>query len=58
MFVPSPWAYHGNACESLGSIWTSRDQGQTCLNVLVMLTPLFHGIGPHTSKSYPGPTAG
>jgi hypothetical protein len=54
MFVPSPWAYHGNACESLGSIWNKPEiKGKTRLNVLVMLTPLFHGIGPHHfSKSY------
>jgi hypothetical protein len=54
MFVPSPWAYHGNACESLGSIWNKPEiRGKTRLNVLVMLTPLFHGIGPHHfSKSY------
>ena len=54
MFVPSPWAYHGNACESLGSIWNKPEiKGKTRLNVLVMLTPLFHGIGPHHfSKTY------
>jgi len=54
VFVPSPWAYHGNACESLGSIWNKPEiKGKTRLNVLVMLTPLFHGIGPHHfSKSY------
>jgi len=54
MFVPSPWAYHGNACESLGSIWNKPEiRGKTRLNVLVMLTPQFHGIGPHHfSKTY------
>ena len=54
MFVPSPWAYHGNACESLGSIWNRPEiKGKTRLNVLVMLTPQFHGIGPHHfSKTY------
>jgi hypothetical protein len=54
MFTPSPWAYHGNACESLGSIWNKPEiKGKTRLNVLVMLTPQFHGIGPHHfSKSY------
>ena len=54
MFVPSPWAYHGNACESLGSIWNKPEiKGKTRLNVLVMLTPQFHGIGPHHfSKTY------
>jgi hypothetical protein len=48
MFVASPMMYHGNACEKLGSIWQKPRIGEkTRLNVLVMLTPLFHGIGPH-----------
>jgi hypothetical protein len=48
MFVSSPMMYHGNACEKLGSIWLKPRIGEiTRLNVLVMLTPLFHGIGPH-----------
>jgi hypothetical protein len=48
MFVSSPWMYHGNACEKLGAIWQkSRVNGKTRLNILVMVTPLFHGIGPH-----------
>jgi len=48
MFVPQPWAYHGNACERLGAIWQKPAvRGKTRLNILVMLTPLFHGIGPH-----------
>lgn len=48
MFVPTPSSYHGNACEKLGAIWQlPHVKGKTRLNVLVMLTPLFHGIGPH-----------
>jgi uncharacterized protein (DUF362 family) len=48
MFVPEPWKYHGNACERLGAIWQlPHVKGRTRLNILVMLTPLFHGIGPH-----------
>jgi hypothetical protein len=48
MFVGRPWAYHGNACERLGSIWLMPAvKGKTRLNILVMLTPLFHGVGPH-----------
>jgi hypothetical protein len=48
MFVPSPWKYHGNACENLGAIWQlPMVRGKTRLNILVLLTPLFHGIGPH-----------
>lgn len=48
MFVNNPWAYHGDSCADLAKIW--KEQGldkKTRLNVLVMLTPLFHGIGPH-----------
>jgi len=60
MFVSQPWTYHGNACERLGEIWTKpRIKGKTRLNILVMLTPLFHGIGPHHfSKRYVWPYRG
>ena len=48
MFVPEPSRYHDNACERLGAIWNlPHVRGKTRLNVLVMLTPLFHGMGPH-----------
>ncbi len=48
MFVPIPSNYHDNACERLGAIWNlSHVKGRTRLNVLVMITPLFHGTGPH-----------
>jgi hypothetical protein len=48
MFVSWPARYHGNACENLGAIWNKSEiKGKTRLNILVMLTPLFHGIGPH-----------
>jgi len=48
MFVKRPSEYHGNACESLGSIWRLPHlEGKTRLNILLLLTPLFHGVGPH-----------
>ncbi len=48
MFVKSPPAYHGDSCADLASIWQQPPvKGKTRLNVLVMLTPLFHGVGPH-----------
>lgn len=48
MFVPKPQDYHDNGCETLGAIWQlPHVAGRTRLNILVMLTPLFHGIGPH-----------
>ncbi len=48
MFVPEPQQYHGNSCADLAAIWRLplvRDK--TRLNVLILLRPLFHGIGPH-----------
>ncbi len=48
MFVDNPSSYHGNACENLGAIWKLRHvKGKTRVNILVMLTPLFYGTGPH-----------
>jgi hypothetical protein len=60
MFAPAPWMYHGNGCERLGAIWQKYQvAGKTRLNILVMLTPLFHGIGPHHySSRYVWPYAG
>jgi hypothetical protein len=60
MFVSHPWMYHGNACERLGAIWQkSAVRGKTRLNILVMLTPLFHGMGPHHfSRKYTWPYGG
>lgn len=49
MFVPSPSAYHGDACSDLGKIWTLPEvKGKTRLNILVALTPLFYGRGTHS----------
>ena len=48
MFIPSPPDYHGNSCADLGAIWQlPHVRGKTRLNVLVLLTPLFYGVGPH-----------
>ena len=54
MFVPSPPAYHGDTCADLATLWNlPMVKGKTRLNVLVMFTPLFHGVGPHHySKEY------
>jgi hypothetical protein len=49
MFVPRPADYHGDACASLGALWRlPAIEGKVRLNVLVMLTPQFHGVGPHS----------
>jgi hypothetical protein len=48
MFVETPSDYHGDSCADLAAIWKlPHVQGKTRLNILVMLTPLFHGMGPH-----------
>ena len=48
MFTPRPSDYHDNACENLGALWQlPQVKGKTRLNILVMLTPQFHGAGPH-----------
>jgi hypothetical protein len=48
MFVKSPSSYHPDACADLATIWNlPLVQGKTRLNILVLFTPLFHGIGPH-----------
>lgn len=60
MFVPSPQEYHGDACAPLGSIWLLPEvAGKVRLNVLVMLTPQFHSVGPHSfSDEYVWPYGG
>ncbi len=48
MFVPDPFNYHEDSCARLAAIWDNPlVKGKTRLNVLVMLTPQFHGVGPH-----------
>jgi len=48
MFDPEPWKYHPNACASLATLWDLPIvKNKTKLNVLVLLTPLFYGIGRH-----------
>jgi hypothetical protein len=48
MYVPQPSDYHGDSCADLATIWTDYQlKEKTKLNILLMLTPLFHGIGPH-----------
>jgi len=42
---------HPNFCENLGELWSlPMVKGKTRLNILVMLTPLFHSKGPHDFK--------
>jgi hypothetical protein len=49
MFVDNPPDYHGDSCATLGAIWQRPPvAGKARLNVLVMLTPQFHSVGPHS----------
>lgn len=48
MFAERPSAYHDDSCADLATLWElPQIKGKTRLNVLVMFTPLFHGVGPH-----------
>ncbi len=48
MFSPRPPKWHPDTCANLAGLWDlPMVKGKTRLNVLVMLTPLFHGKGPH-----------
>lgn len=48
MFSGEPSSYHGDSCADLAKLWKLPVvKGKTRLNILVVLTPLFHGIGPH-----------
>jgi len=60
MYVPRPHEYHGDSCATLGAIWQlPAIEGKVRLNILVMLTPQFHGIGPHSfSKRFVWPYGG
>jgi hypothetical protein len=44
----NPVDYHDDACADLATLWDlPMVKDKTRLNVLVMLTPQFHNIGPH-----------
>ena len=60
MFVENPPDYHGDACATLGAIWQLPQlAGKVRLNVLVMLTPQFHSVGPHSfAKEFTWPYYG
>ena len=47
-FVEEPSTYHPDSCADLGAIWKLPVvAGKTRINLLVVLTPLFYGRGPH-----------
>jgi len=59
-FVPRPSDYHNDACADLATIWNLPIiKGKTKLNILVMLRPLYHNIGPRGfSETYLWPYKG
>jgi len=47
-FISNPSSLHGDSCADLATLWRLPVvEGKTRLNVLVMLNPLFHGVGRH-----------
>ncbi len=49
MYLPNPLDIHPDSCADLASVWDlPLVKGKTRLNVLVMFTPQFHCVGPHT----------
>ncbi len=48
MFTPRPYEYHDNSCADMALFWKLPVlDGKVRLNVLVVMTPLFHGVGAH-----------
>ncbi|MBN2610317.1 MAG: DUF362 domain-containing protein [Bacteroidales bacterium] len=48
MFSQKPSSYHDDSCADLATLYElPMVKGKSCLNILVMFTPLFHGVGPH-----------
>lgn len=48
MFLDQPSSIHPDSCADLATLYNlPQVKGKTRLNILVMLTPLFHAIGPH-----------
>jgi len=48
MFAESQEAFHPDSCADLGALFKlPQVQGKTRLNILCVLTPQFHGRGPH-----------
>lgn len=60
MFTDKPWDLHPDSCADLATLWQyPMVKGKTRLNILVMMTPQFHGVGPHHfSKEYIWPYKG
>jgi hypothetical protein len=60
MFSPNPASYHGDSCADLATLFDLPVvKGKSRLHILVMLTPQFHGVGPHNfNKEFTWPYKG
>lgn len=60
VFSDKPFTWHADACANLAGVWDLPPcKGKTRLNILVMMTPLFNGKGPHHyNKRYVWPYKG
>ncbi|MBN1413936.1 MAG: hypothetical protein JW973_02445 [Bacteroidales bacterium] len=60
MFSDKPPSYHPDSCADLATLFELPIvKGKSRLHILVMLTPLFHGVGPHHyNKEYTWPYKG
>lgn len=48
IFSDNPPSWHADSCANLAGLWDMPVvKGKTRLNILVMISPLFHGKGPH-----------
>jgi hypothetical protein len=49
MFAAKPPEYHDDSCANLATLWDLPEvKGKTRLNILVMFTPQFQSVGPHS----------
>ena len=49
MFADKPSDLHPDSCADLASVWNLPNvKGKTRLNILVMFTPQFNSVGPHS----------
>jgi hypothetical protein len=49
MFIPQPSALHGDSCADLGTLMKLPEvAGKSRLHILVVLTPQYWGLGPHS----------
>jgi hypothetical protein len=60
MFSEMPSSYHPDSCADLATLFElPAVKGKSRLHILVMMTPLFHGVGPHHfNKEYTWPYKG